>query len=205
MAFTRKFLSALGIEQDKVDEIMQAHIEVTDALKEERDNLKDSVSELADVKAERDKLKEEVDELKKGGDDKLQEKYDKLKGEYDDYKAEVAKAEAKRDKVSAYRNLLKAEGVSEKRIDSIIKVSDEVIEALELDDDKNVKDSEKVAESIKKDWADFIVKESTVGAKTSTPPANNGGGTMTKEDIMKIKDAGERQKAIAENHELFGF
>lgn len=27
----------------------------------------------------------------------------------------------------------------------------------------------------------------------------------TKEEIMKIKDTTERQKAIADNHELFGF
>ena len=40
MAFTRKFLSAMGIEADKVDEIINAHIEVVDGLKEERDNFK---------------------------------------------------------------------------------------------------------------------------------------------------------------------
>ena len=40
MALTRKFLSAMGIEQDKVDEIINAHVEVTDALKEERDRYK---------------------------------------------------------------------------------------------------------------------------------------------------------------------
>ena len=30
-------------------------------------------------------------------------------------------------------------------------------------------------------------------------------GTMSKEDIVKIKDPGERQKAMIENRELFGF
>jgi len=28
---------------------------------------------------------------------------------------------------------------------------------------------------------------------------------MTKEEILKIKDRAERQKAISENHELFGY
>ena len=35
MAFTRKFLTSLGIDEDKIETIMTAHIEVTDALKAE--------------------------------------------------------------------------------------------------------------------------------------------------------------------------
>ena len=41
-------------------------------------------------------------------------------------------------------------------------------------------------------------------ANVSNPPGGEP-GKMTKKEIMEIKDAGERQKAIAENHELFGF
>ena len=38
-----------------------------------------------------------------------------------------------------------------------------------------------------------------------TKPLNPGGGTkLTKNEIMDIKDPGERQRAIADNHELFG-
>ena len=46
MAFTRKFLSALGIEADKVDQIIDAHTEVTDALKSERDKYKADAEKL---------------------------------------------------------------------------------------------------------------------------------------------------------------
>ena len=49
MGFTRKFLSAMGIEADKVDEIINAHIEVIDGLKEERDNFKKDAEKIADV------------------------------------------------------------------------------------------------------------------------------------------------------------
>ena len=37
MSLTRKFLSALGIEDDKVDEIISAHTDTVNALKEQRD------------------------------------------------------------------------------------------------------------------------------------------------------------------------
>ena len=40
--------------------------------------------------------------------------------------------------------------------------------------------------------------------KTPRPPAGDGNNTMTKEDIMKIRDSSERQAAIAANMELFG-
>lgn len=39
--------------------------------------------------------------------------------------------------------------------------------------------------------------------KTPKPPAGDGSGSMTRDDIMKIKDSVERQSAIAANIELF--
>ena len=71
-------------------------------------------------------------------------------------------------------------------------------------EDGKFKDSDKIVAGIKEEWADFITTTETHGTKTAKPPKNNGGGTLTKEDILKIEDTTERQKAIAENHELFG-
>ena len=42
------------------------------------------------------------------------------------------------------------------------------------------------------------------GVNNAKPPKSEGGGAMTKEEIMAIKDTAQRQAAIAENHELFG-
>ena len=46
MAFTRKMLKALGIEEDKIDQIMDAHVEVVDALKADRDTYKADAEKL---------------------------------------------------------------------------------------------------------------------------------------------------------------
>ena len=43
-----------------------------------------------------------------------------------------------------------------------------------------------------------IVKDGKEGAGTSTPPGNEGGTVKTREEIMKIKDTSERQKAWAD-------
>ena len=40
MAITHKFLKALGIEEDKAEEILTAHLETVNAIKAERDELK---------------------------------------------------------------------------------------------------------------------------------------------------------------------
>lgn len=202
MGFTRKFLSAMGIETEKVDEIINAHIEVVDGLKEERDNFKKDAEKLANVEKELNKAKEK---LAKNGDGETvsKEDYDKLKKEYDDYKADITAKNTRTEKENAFRELLKSAGVSEKRLNAIVKVSD--IDGLELDKDGKIKDAEKHTETIKSEWADFIETTTTKGANTANPPANSGKGTgKTKEEILAIKDGAVRRQEMLNNPHLFG-
>ena len=170
MALTRKFLAALGIEQEKIDEIIEAHTDTVNALKEERDKYKKDAEALPEVQKERDKLKEAAE---KNPDGIYKQQYEDLKTEYDKYKADVEAKAVKAQKTELYRKLLKDAKVSEKRIDSILRVSD--VDALELDKDGNVKDADAVTKKIAEEWADFVVKEEAHGARTQTPPVNNGG------------------------------
>lgn len=64
-----------------------------------------------------------------------------------------------------------------------MKVSD--VDSVELDDKGAIKGADKLTESIKSEWADFITTTETRGAQTSNPPANNNSGAMTKADIYK--------------------
>jgi len=141
-------------------------------------------------------------EDKATGAEKWKTKYDALKDDFEAYKKDISAKETKALRENAYRELLKEAGVSEKRIAAVLKVSD--FDSLEMEDDGKFKDSDKIIENIKEEWADFITTTETHGAKTATPPTSTG-GKMTKDEIMKIKDTSERQKAIAENHEVFGF
>ena len=135
---------------------------------------------------------------------KWKDKYDALKGEFDTYKSEQASKETKAAKEKAYRALLQEAGVSEKRLESVLRVSD--VDSVELDEKGAIKGADKLTESIKREWADFITTTQTRGASTSNPPANNNGGAMTKADIYKKDDHGryvlsaaERQKALMDN------
>lgn len=203
MSLTRKALAAMGIEADKVDQIIEMHAETVDAIRADRDALKDEVKKY---KADSDKLaaaEKELSELKDkaGQPDAYKEKYDKLKKEFDTYKGEVTAKETKEAKTKAYRDLLKEIGVSEKRLDAVLRIAD--LDSFELEDGK-IKDVDELKTKAKEEWSDYIVSESAKGAKTPTPPRNTGGTTITKQQIMDMKDPVARQKAIAENPEMFG-
>ena len=198
MGFSRKMLKAMNIEEDKIEQIIDAHSETVDALKADRDAYKEDAAKLAAVQ-------KELDELKAKGDDGYKAKYEAEKAAHDALKADIAAKETKKAKTDAYRELLKGANIDEKRIATILRAEAPTIDKIELDADGKIKNAEQYTESIKSDWADFIVTQSAKGTNTATPPANGGTATTkTKEDIMKIKDAGERQKAIAENPTLFG-
>ena len=162
----------------------------------EKKRYNDKLTEIDALKGEKQNAEDKATSA-----EKWKTKYDALKEDFEAYKKDITAKETKATRSNAYKELLKQAGISEKRLDAVLKVSD--IDSLEMGEDGKFKDSEKILENIKNEWADFITTTETQGAQTPTPPTNNG-GKMTKADIMKIKDTSERQKAIAQNHELFG-
>ena len=196
MSLTRKFLKAMGIEEEKIDQIIEAHTETVDGFKEKLNDYKDKAEKY-------DGVKKELDELKEGGDD-WQKKYEKEHSDFEAYKNDVTAKETKRTKEHAVREFYKGVGVSEKRLDAVMKVTD--LDSFELDKDGKIKDADKHTETAKSEWADFIETTTTRGADTATPPVNNSGAKMSKADIYKKDDKGryvlsteERQRALIEN------
>lgn len=178
MALTRKSLAAMGIEPEKIDQIVEEHSktvseikEQKDALAEELEKIKKEAGNAAELQKELDKAKAEIDALDVEG---LEKQLEDLKKEHADY---VAKVEAKTthdSKVEAYRNMLIEAGISEKRIASVLKVSD--VDSIKLDKDGKIEDVDKLIEGVKSEWADFIVTEGKQGVDTPKPPANGGDG-----------------------------
>ena len=196
MALTRKMLKAMGIEEEKIDQIIEAHSETVDSLKADRDNYKKDADQLKSVR-------DELDELKAKGDDGWKDKHDKLKGEFDTYKKDVEAKETHSKKEAAYRTILKDAGLSEKGIKKAVKYAE--WDKIELEADGKLKGASDHIKSVKEEWAEYVTTTTTTGAKTSTPPANNGGKTgKTKEEIMAIRDPAVRQAEIAKNPEAFG-
>lgn len=207
MALTRKFLAALGIESEKIDQIVEANAE---SLADIQDKLAKANAELKEAKSKADTLptvQKELDDLKAQveADNKAREgkDYDALKKEFDDYKAEREAQDTRAKKETAFRGLLKDLNISDKGAKLAVKYQD--FGAIELDEEGKVKDATALRKSLKEDWGDYIVQEKEEGADTKNPPGSETGGNggKTREEIMAIKDRAERQKAIAENIELF--
>lgn len=187
MALTRKFLSAMGIEAEKIDEIINAHTETVDALKEERDKAK---TEAQKYEADAKKLpivQKELDELKDANvDDPYKQKYEDEHKAFEDYKADVKAKETLEKQREAYKSILKDAGIAGKYVDSVLGVSD--FKSLEFDSDGKVKDADKLTKGVKEKFSDFIVKEKEQGANVSTPPEGTGDGKKTSYAAQRVAE-----------------
>ena len=196
MSLTRKMLKAMGIEEEKIDQIIEAHSETVDSLKADRDTYKEDAEKLKTVQ-------KELDDLKAKGDDGWKEKHDKLKGEFDTYKKDVEAKETHSKKVEAYKAILRDANLSEKGIEKAIKYAE--WDKIELEADGKLKGASDHIKAAKEEWAEYVTTTTTTGAKTSTPPANNGGSGngKTREEILAIKDGSVRRMEMAKNAHLF--
>lgn len=181
MALTRKMLKAMGIEDEKADEIIEAHVETVNGLKAERDQLKEDAAKLPDIQR---KLEEAQAKADGSATDEYKAKYDEEHKAFAEYRAEVEKAKSDREKRTAYRKLLEAAGIDPKRLDAVMRVSD--LSKVEMEDGK-VKDAEALTEAAKKDWADFIPTTQTKGTEPATPPDGGEGGAEP--DLSKMSAA----------------
>ena len=198
MGFGRKWLDEILTNEDlspkeKAQKIMDEHISVTNGLKDERDSYKADAEKATD-------LQKQLDDIANGED--FKKKYEEEHQAFEDFKKKT-ESDANAAKVgAAYRKLLSGEGISEKRLDAILKVTD--LSKMRLDKDGNLEKADELKKAINDEWGEFKTTVTEKGAVVEKPP-QTGKVTKTKEEIYAIKDTAQRQKAIAENHELFGF
>lgn len=180
MALTRKFLKSLGLEEDKIDSIIEAHTETVDGLKKTIAELQPQADQLSEVQKELDKLK--------GGED-FKAKWEEAKKALADYKAEVA-SKAQLEKVkAAYRKLLAEAHVTDSAIDSIINATD--FSEMKIGDDGTLQELDRLNTEIKGKWGGFITTTQTRGANVQTPPkpTSNGANPRAAEIAKRFHEA----------------
>lgn len=189
MALTRKLLRSMGIEDDKIDQIIEAHGETVSALKDERDQYREAADALPGVK-------KELEDLKAKPDDGYKERYEKEHADFEAFRAETEKAAGEREKRGLYRKLLQGAGVDPHRLDAVMRVAD--LSGVVVEDGK-IKDADELAEAAKKEWSDFIVQTGTKPAKVDDPPA--GGSDPAKKEPHSIAEAMRQKMAAGAAHE----
>lgn len=197
MALTRNFLKSMGLTEEQVATIIEAHTDTVDGLKDLIATYKADAEKLPGVQKELDDLKKE------GGDGGFKAKYEKEKKDFQDYKAGIEAKESAAAKEKAARAYFQGKGIPAESMALVIRGAKAEISGLELDGEK-IKDSKALDDLLSGDYKGLIGKETRTGTDTQTPPATTGGGKMTKEQIMEIKDTAQRQAAMLENAELFG-
>lgn len=207
MALTRKFLSALGIETDKIDEIITAHVETTDALKEKVKSLEDSAKENADYKSKYDTIEKELNELKANNSGSFEKKYKAEQKAFADFKKEIEAEKNLTKKKELYKQVLKENSIADKAIESILNITD--FSKINIDSDGNLENKDTIISDIDDKFSGFKTEKKKQGVNIPTPPT--GGGKYASKDEIFAKDnkgryklsAEERQRAIAENADLF--
>lgn len=194
MALTRKFLSALGIDTEKIDEIIAAHTETVDGLKDQLKTAQASADKLPAVQKELDDLK-----VTAKADSAFRQKYEDEHAAFEKFKTDTAAEKALEAKKAAYRDILKDAGITgEKSVEKVLKYT--AFDGLELDDAGKFKDAAALLKTVKEEWPELITTEGQKGAETGKPPANNGGSAfaaMSLNEKMAYANAhpGEREVA----------
>lgn len=173
MALTRKFLKAMGIEDEKIDEIITAHSETVSALKEERDQYKEDAEKLPDVQKQLEKANAD---LKAADSDGYKAKYEAEKAAHEKLKADTETAKTRAAKESALRETLKAAGFSDSGIAKIVKYSG-LTDTVELDEDGKPKNGDAILKTAGEEWGEYKGKAEPAAANVANPPASASEGS----------------------------
>lgn len=195
MALSRKSLKAMGLTDEQVDSIIEMHTDTVDGLKEKLKAAEAKAADYDDVVKERDALKEN------SGED-VKKKLADLKKEYADYKKEVENKATAEVKDKAGRAYFEGKGITGANLEIAMRAASKEISELQMDGDK-IKDTAALDSLVGSTLKGLAVTTGKQGVPSANPPKNSG-AKPTKAEIMAIKDATERQKAIAQNLELFG-
>lgn len=170
MALTRKFLKALGIDEDKIDEIITAHGDTVTALKDEIDQAKQAANGLDAIAKERDKYKQDFETLQKTSGDAA-----KVQAEFDAYKKRAEGEKLTASKNAALDAALKKAGVERESFRAQLKKGWD-LDALEIDEKGGLKDEAALLKQIQADYADFVGKVTTGGTPRVDPPSGGSDG-----------------------------
>ena len=209
-------LTAMGIEAEKIDQIIEAHTESTDALKAKAEEEKQKADEAREQASRVPDLEKQIEALEaadesgewkakydeeKARADGLQGDLDKLKGEkatveeeFENFKQGVEADKANAEKLELYKGLLREIGLDEKRVDKAAHLKD--LGELSVEDGKLAGYEElKAAEA--EEWAEFIPQPQGKHGQ-NVPNPQKGEPTEDGPDQV-IKDA-----LIARHERLYG-
>lgn len=178
MAFTRNFLRSAGLTDEQIAAVIEAHTEVTDALKHERDEWKGKAESIEALTKERDDLKAKLEKAPDAA---------KVQAEFDAYKKQVESEKTNAAKTAAVKKALKAAGVQREAFETLLlgKVD---LDKVTLDGD-GVKDPDALIKPLKDSFADCFATENIQGTPPANPPSGGTGANVPNKRAAEIAAA----------------
>ena len=197
MALTRKLLKGMGLTEEQVDTIIEAHTDTTDGLK----------TQLSQYKADAEKLpgvQQELDALKAAGDGGYKEKYEaEVTAHAETKKAYAAEKQAAQEDVDLTA-IIKEAGVERESFQRLILRSFDRA-TIKRGDDGAISNRSELIEAVKSGNPDCITTTTTTGTPPVNPPVAPGGPLtreqirgMSREEINKNWDAVSKALASGE-------
>ena len=181
MALTRKLLKGMGLTDEQVDTIIEAHTDTVDGLKADVSKYKSDAEKLAGVE-------KELNDLKAMGDGGYKEKYEKEHKAFEDYKADITAKESKAAKEKAVRAYFESKNITGSNLDLAMRGCGEEMAALEMDGDK-IKDTKILDALVDGTYKGLVSTTQTKGANPANPPANPPAKNYTTADIKNMSAA----------------
>lgn len=181
MSITRKLLKGMGLTDEQVDTIIEAHTETVDGLKADISRYKADAGKLAGVQ-------KELDDLKAAGDGGYKVKYEKEHSDFEAFKSNITAKEAKAAKEKAVRAFFESKNITGANLDLAMRGCGEEMAALEMDGDK-IKDTKGLDALLSGAYKGLVSTMQQQGANPANPPAGTPAKRYTTEELRSMSAA----------------
>ena len=181
MSLTRKLLKGMGLTDEQVDTIIEAHTDTVDGLKEQVKTYKAGAEKLPNVQ-------KELDDLKAAGDGGFKEKFEKEHSDFENFKKTIQEKETKAAKESAAKAFFESKGITGNSLEIAMRGSSAEIAALDLDGEK-IKDSSALDALVNGTFKALVSTTTTKGANIPNPPVTTPNKAYSADDIRKMSPA----------------
>lgn len=181
MSITRKLLKGMGLTDEQVDTIIEAHTETVDGLKADISRYKADAGKLAGVQ-------KELDDLKAAGDGGYKVKYEKEHSDFEAFKSNITAKETKAAKEKAVRAFFESKNITGANLDLAMRGCGEEMAALELDGDK-IKDTKGLDALLSGAYKGLVSTMQQQGANPANPPAGTPAKRYTTEELRSMSAA----------------
>ena len=181
MSLTRKLLKGMGLTDEQVDTIIEAHTDTVDGLKEQVKTYKADAEKLPNVQ-------KELDDLKAAGDGGFKEKFEKEHIDFENFKKTIQEKETKAAKESAAKAFFESKGITGNSLEIAMRGSSAEIAALDLDGEK-IKDPSALDALVNGTFKALVSTTTTKGANIPNPPVTTPNKAYSADDIRKMSPA----------------